>query len=230
MPTNETISIGVASAEASINIATEPVTAFNFLGELEAETSFTPYPDNELLIVPETVSYTTKLTSTPEVPIGGIVHQQSVDVQVGSTSGSIVPQLLTAYRYKFEEYTLSNSSIFAYGDVVFFGSGSNNYNATLYKADVTNTSFGAFNNLFIFISYTENTLEVMHKGYLEIPDSKIESWAVGSTLYLNSSSKLHINPTTSSGHWVRSLGFCVPNNVNKKYIWFEPDSTYLKIN
>ena len=69
----------------------------------------------------------------------------------------------------------------------------------------------------------------MHKGYIEIPDNKINSWSVGSTLYLNSDSKLNTSPTTSSGHWVRSLGFCIPNNENKKIIWFEPDSTYLKL-
>jgi len=230
MATCETISIGVASAEASIGINPDPITAYNFIGNLAADTSFTPSPYNDILITPETGSYTTDVATTQESPIGGITYQQAVNVQVGSPSGSIVPQLLTAYKYKFENYTLPNSEDFSLGDVVFFSSGSNEYNTTLYRADVSITAFGAFNNLFIFISYTGTTLEVMHKGYLEIPDSKIESWAVGSTLYLNASNKLHNNPTTSSGHWVRSLGFCVPNNVNKKYIWFEPDSTYLKIN
>ena len=230
MSTCETISIEVASAEASIGINADPITAFNFIGNLPADASFTPTPDNDILITPETVSYTTEIASTQEAPIGGIVYQQGINIQVGSPSGSIVPQLLTAYKYKFENYTLENPSLFSLGDVVFFGAGSNEYNTTLTKASVSNTGFGAYNNLFIFISYTGTTLEVMHKGYLEIPDSKIDSWVVGATIYLNASNKFHNNPTTISGHWVRSLGFCVPNNVNKKYIWFEPDSTYLKIN
>jgi hypothetical protein len=46
---------------------------------------------------------------------------------------------------------------------------------------------------------------------------------------LNAAGKLDTSPSTTSGHWVRSLGFCIPNNQNKKTVWFEPDSTYLKI-
>ena len=83
--------------------------------------------------------------------------------------------------------------------------------------------------LFVFISYIGTTLKVMHKGYLEIPDSKINNWSVGSTLYLNNNNILDIVPATGSGNWVRSLGFCIPNKENKKIIWFEPDSTYLKL-
>ena len=172
MSTCETISIEVASAEASIGISADPITAFNFIGNLPADASFTPTPDNDILITPETASYTTEITSSKEVPIGGIVYQQGINIQVGSPSGSIVPQLLTAYKYKFENYTLENPSLFSLGDVVFFGAGTNEYNTTLTKASVSNTGFGAYNNLFIFISYTGTTLEVMHKGYLEIPDSK----------------------------------------------------------
>lgn len=226
---SNTISIGVASAEASIGINPEPVTAYNFIGSLPADVSFTPSPNNEALFTAETASYVTEVAPYQESAIGGITYQQPINVQVGEVSGSIVPQLLTAYKYKFEDYTLSNSNDFSSGDVVFFKSGASEYGTTLEKADVFSTEKGAYHNLFIFLSYTEKTLEVMHKGYFEIPDSKISSWAVGQTLYLDKDNKLDINPSSTSGHWVRSLGFCIPNNVNKKFIWFEPDSTYLKL-
>mgnify|MGYP003126473664 FL=1 len=68
----------------------------------------------------------------------------------------------------------------------------------------------------------------MHKGYIEIPNAKIENWSVGRTIYLNNNNILNINPANNPGTWVRSLGFCMPNNTNKKFIWFEPDTTYLK--
>lgn len=227
-------SIGIAEATASITINAEPAFAITPNASATNSSVFVPSPSNEALIDVLDSTYIPKVQAdTQSAAIGGIVYQQSVNVTVGANTNSLVPQLLNAYQYVFENIALPSSvEEFEYGDVVFFIQDTtdlNNYNASILKASVTNTSLGAFNNLFIFQSYENNTLKVMHKGYIEIPDNKINSWSVGSTLYLNSDSKLNTSPTTSSGHWVRSLGFCIPNNENKKIIWFEPDSTYLKL-
>ena len=228
-------SIGIAEAAASITINAEPAFAITPNASATNSSVFVPSPSNEALIdVLDSTYIPQAQAGTQSAAIGGIVYQQSVNVTVGANTNSLVPQLLNAYQYVFENITLPSSvnATIEYGDLVFFlhdGTGLNDYGAGVMKASVTNTSLGAFSNLFIFQSYTNNTLKVMHKGYIEIPDNKINSWSVGSTLYLNSDSKLNTSPTTSSGHWVRSLGFCIPNNENKKIIWFEPDSTYLKL-
>jgi hypothetical protein len=228
---SNSISIGVATAEATMEINVDPVLAFNFIPKLLPGASFVPSPTNEALISPETVSFTTEISPYEEPAIGGISFQQPVNINVGETVSSIVPEILSAYKYKFENFDISNPSNFSEGDIVFFKIGNNNYSSTLEKASVTSLTLGAKHNLFIFMSYdtVSKKLEVMHKGYFEIPDSKITTWSVGSTLYLDSSDKLNIIPTSTSGHWIRSLGFCIPNNVNKKFIWFEPDTTYLKL-
>ena len=223
-----TISIGTATAQTSMQINAAPVHAYNFMGDLQVGASFTPQNVNDVLLEPGTVQFQTTSGSVPQAAIGGIVFQQEVDIQVGEQSQSLVPQLLTAFEYHFDDFLLNNASNFAKGDVIYFYSGGGDYNATIAKADVNDTAKGAYNNLFIFVSYENSRLTIMHKGYLEIPDAKIENWSVGRTLYLNNSNILNISPANNSGTWVRSLGFCVPNNTNKKFIWFEPDTTYLK--
>jgi len=228
---SNTISIGVATAEATIEINVDPVLAFNFVPSLAPGASFVPSPTNDVLIAPETISYTTEISPYQESTIGGISYQQPVNISVGETVSSLVPEILSAYKYKFENFDITSPSDFSEGDIVFFEAGSNDYSSTLKKASVSNLDLGAKHNLFIFISYNtvSKKLEVMHKGYFEIPNNKITSWNVGATLYLDSSDKLNTTPTSNSGNWIRSLGFCIPNNVNKKFIWFEPDTTYLKL-
>ena len=211
-----------------MEINAAPVHAYNFTGDLQPGASFSPQSVNDILITPGSVQFQTTSGSTPQAAIGGIVFQQAVDIQVGAQTKSLVPQLLTAFQYHFDDFELINSGDFQNGDIVYFSSGTNDYNATIAKADVNDTAKGAYNNLFIFVSYADSKLTVMHKGYIEIPDSKIQTWSVGRTLYLNNSSILNTSPATASGGWVRSLGFCIPNNENKKIIWFEPDTTYLK--
>ena len=224
-----TITIGTATSQAKMEINAEPSYAFNFLGSLNAGASFTPENVNDILLTPNTVQFHTTSGSVPEATIGGIAFQQSVDIQVGEKSQSFVPQLLNAFEYHFDNFTLDNPNDFEMGDVIYFTSGSNEYFTSISKADVSDTSKGAYNNLFIFVSYENSRLTVMHKGYVEIPINKLHTWAVGRTLYLNNNNILNTSPATDSGSWVRSLGFCVPNSENKKFIWFEPDTTYLKI-
>lgn len=219
--------IGIATAQAKMDITATPSAVVPPNVSTVSSNVFTPSPVNEAILNPIGPSFFTTAADTPSTAIGGITFQQTVELQVGMQTNSLVPQLLNAFQYTFEDFTLSGT--FEYGDLVYFNHSSNEYNAALNKADVNNTSKGAFNNLFVFISYIGTTLKVMHKGYLEIPDGKINNWSVGSTLYLNNNNILDIVPATGGGNWVRSLGFCIPNKENKKIIWFEPDSTYLKL-
>ena len=219
--------IGIATAQAKMDITATPSAVVPPNVSTVSSNVFTPNPVNEAILNPIGPSFFTTAADTPSTAIGGITFQQTVELQVGMQTNSLVPQLLNAFQYTFEDFTLIGD--FEYGDLVYFNHSSNEYNAALNKADINNTSKGAFNNLFVFISYIGTTLKVMHKGYLEIPDGKINNWSVGSTLYLNNNNILDIVPATGGGNWVRSLGFCIPNKENKKIIWFEPDSTYLKL-
>lgn len=224
-------SIGIAEATASITINAEPAFAITPNASATSTSTFIPSPSNEAIIDVLGSTYIPQAqVGTQSAAIGGIVYQQSINVSVGTQTNSLVPQLLNAFQYEFPSFAQNDvNTEFQKGDVCYFTTGSNSYGSTLKKANVSNTATGAYNNLFIFMSYSDANLKVMHKGYIEIPDNKINTWAVGQTIYLNSDLKLNINPTNSSGHWVRSLGFCIPNNENKKIIWFEPDSTYLKL-
>ncbi len=221
--------ITAKTAESTITIRANPISFISPNASSSSGVSFTPNPVNEALVDVNNSSFFYANTAVDVVPIGGITYQNPVNINVGQQTNSLIPQLLNAYQYKFDNFTLHAPNEFEMGDVVYFTSGTNEYNSLLQKARIDDTTKGAYNNLFIFISYSRNTLQVMHKGYLEIPNSKMSTWNVGRSIYLNSSSLLDITPVTTSGAWVRSLGFCIPNNTNKKIIWFEPDSTYLKI-
>lgn len=225
-----TITIGVASASASLNITPAPAFAVKTTASGFNSPTFVPNPINPGLIDVLGSQFSPQVNTQVQTGvIGGIVNQQPLSIQLGAEINSLVPQLLNAFQYRFERFP-NIASDFTYGDIGYFKfHESGIYNATFEKADVSNTSNGAFNNLFVFQSYSGNVLTVMHKGYLEIPDNKINAWSTGNTLYLNDNNILDINPAISSGNWVRSLGFCIPNTQNKKIIWFEPDSTYLKL-
>jgi hypothetical protein len=89
--------------------------------------------------------------------------------------------------------------------------------------------------LMAFVSYSGSTLVLMHKGYLDFDNistdsnpNALQSWQIGQTIYLNNN-KISITPPNTSGSWVKSIGFCMPNNINKKRIWFESDSTFLTL-
>jgi len=230
---SNTISIGVATPEATIEINTDPVLASNITPKLQPGAAFAPYPDNDVLIAPQETSFSTEINSYQESAIGGIAYQQNVNINVGESISSLVPELLTAYVYRFDDFIVPNHAQFTKGDLVFIKQdyGVNSYNSSLQKVKITSLDGGAKSSLFIFMSYdtVSRDLVVMHKGYFEVPLSNISSWSSGSTIYPDNFSKFATNPTTTSGNWIRSLGFCIPNNQNKKFIWFEPDTTYLKL-
>ena len=228
---SHSVTIGIATAKTKLDIQATPTAVIPPVASGFSSYSFTPNPTNEVLIDPTQQQFSYNQTATAEAPIGGIQFQQSVIVEVGTQTNSLVPQLLNAFQYEFPNFTQANiASDFEYGDLCYITSGSNEYNSALKKADVTDTAKGAYNNLFIYKGYISNTLYLIHKGYFEVPSTKINAWNPGRTIYLNGSNKLDIIPTIGMGNWVRSLGFCLPNNEDKKFIWFEPDSTYLKLN
>tara|TARA_R100001443_G_scaffold110234_1_gene122067 strand:+ start:161 stop:853 length:693 start_codon:yes stop_codon:yes gene_type:complete len=140
---------------------------------------------------------------------------------------------LNGYKYTFPNFVDGGTSSFVFGDVVYLESdltaGANDWNAKCKKADVTDIAKGAYSSLFIFISHEGNTLHILNKGYFDLENGNITQWTAGRTIYLNATNKFDITPTGDSGNWVRSLGFAIPNTQNKKRIWFEADSTYLKI-
>lgn len=158
----------------------------------------------------------------------------ALSVTLGTILTTPLLQELDAYKYSLDGFTISNANTFTTGDIVYFefSNGANPYNSIIKKADVQHVSKGAYMSLMIFLSYNNGLLRVMHKGYFDYESTdttNINGWSVGRTIYLDHVNKINTIPTANPGHWVRSLGFCVPNNLGKKRIWFEPDRTYLKL-
>tara|TARA_E500000305_G_C4019851_1_gene238002 strand:+ start:677 stop:1384 length:708 start_codon:yes stop_codon:yes gene_type:complete len=201
---------------------------------------FVPSPTNEVLIDNIGSANADLLPIAEQATLGGLVLQPDINVQVGVQTNSIVQQMLNTFRYTFPgfpEEEISSNVTPNSGHVCFFDSSTvlgtsetfSVYNCSFARANVNNLSTGAKTNLFIYITYANNELVVLHKGYIDLPDGAINNWSAGKTIYLDPNSVLDTAPTGVSGDWVRSLGFCVPNTQGKKRIWFEADSTYLKI-
>ena len=175
-----------------------------------------------------------------DVAVGDLALEPDINVFVGIQTNSIIQQLLNSFRYRFENFpeeevssALSNEA----GQVCYFSptavlGGANTfsvYDCSVNPAAVTALEKGARSQLFIFLHHINGTLTLLHKGYIDLRPDAIVNWSPGKTIYLNANNVLDTTPTGASGHWVRSLGFCVPNTEGKKRIWFEADSTYLKI-
>jgi len=171
----------------------------------------------------------------------------ALNVTLGTAASSQLLESLDAYKYSFPDfnnYGVINGVVSAFsedlttltaGDIICFRPHTtgtfNQYNTTLKLADVSDLDKGAYNSLMIFLSYNNGTLKVLHKGFFdyETNSTNVNDWQVGRTIYLNEENKIDIVPTTQPSNWVRSLGFCVPNKENKYRVWFEPDSTYIKL-
>jgi hypothetical protein len=159
-----------------------------------------------------------------------------LNITLGTLPSNAFNEELDGFKYSFPDFIDSGISTqsLTYGDVVYLESdltgGANDWGAICKKAQVSNIESGAYSSLFIFISHNNNNLIILNKGFFDLEDASFPTqWTAGRTIYLNSSNNLDITPTGVSGSWVKSLGFCIPNKVNKKRIWFEPDSTYIKI-
>ena len=157
------------------------------------------------------------------------------NIGTGGLPGSVTESLIEL-KYSFHGFTQGDLDTYKKGDVVVFNSASmaNNYNATISKANTGSTTH-ASKMLLIFVSYIGSTLILMHKGYIDFDDISTEespnallSWEIGQTLYMDGNN-INTTPPIQGGNWVKSIGFCMPNNINKKRIWFESDSTYLTL-
>ena len=113
-----TISIGITQPEAAIKINADPVLASNVTPRLTPGASFTPAPNQFAEFNVETSPYTTVTSPYEEAAIGGISFQQPVNINVGETVSSLVPDLLTAYVYKFDNFTMPGGHGFSKGDIV----------------------------------------------------------------------------------------------------------------
>jgi hypothetical protein len=170
------------------------------------------------------------------VIINPIVQQQTIAINSFGVGLNGLPNgatnSLMELKYLFEGFP-SPGAGFQYGDVCAFtytSDSNNSYSADLVSVS-TNETVYASKNLFVFVSYENGNLIVMQKGFIDFEDttsSSLDSWGEGDTLYLKDE-KMAITPPQTSGHFVKSIGFCMPNIENKKRIWFEPDSTYFTI-
>tara|TARA_R100000734_G_scaffold6538_1_gene5508 strand:+ start:889 stop:1437 length:549 start_codon:yes stop_codon:yes gene_type:complete len=172
------------------------------------------------------------------VIIDPILQQANITLNADNVGQSGLPggtsESLIELKYSFTGFNQQDMHQFKKGDVVVLehSDGINSYNTIISKAS-TNSVTHADRMLLVFFSYIGSTLILMHKGYLDFDnissegsENSLESWEIGKTLYLNNN-KISISPPAQGGNWVKSIGFCMPNKVNKKRIWFESDSTYL---
>ena len=210
------------------------------LKQADISYGFYPSPTNELLLDNIGSVNSELLPIADQATLGGLVLQPDINVLVGVQTSSIVQQMLNTFRYTFPGFPqeeIATSATPNAGNVCFFDSSTilgtsetfSVYNCSFTRANVNDLTKGARRQLFIYITHSDDQLVVLHKGYIDLPDDAINNWSAGKTIYLDPNSVLDTSPTGVSGDWVRSLGFCVPNTEGKKRIWFEADSTYLKI-
>tara|TARA_R100000278_G_scaffold121344_1_gene105052 strand:+ start:273 stop:959 length:687 start_codon:yes stop_codon:yes gene_type:complete len=223
----------ITPSVASQTITISANAGHNITPATSATESISPSPSATINIDPTNASFDTAINaSNASTIIGDIAVQPDINVNVGIGTLTSTPFKLNSFKYTFDGFEISNAESYSPGDIVFFKIGTNDYNSDIEKADTSNLTKGAYNNLWMFISYSNASkdLVLMQKGYFDFTfeTATFGTWEVGRTIYLTNLGFLNISPSTFSGHWVRSLGYCVPNKENKKRVWFEPDSTYLK--
>ena len=166
--------------------------------------------------------------------INPVVQQASLSINAETFGGSLphgINSSLIELKYSYPDFNQDDLSSFEKGQIVVFSSDitatSNKYNCIIEKAETSKVSH-ANKTLMAFVQYTNNTLILMHKGYLDFSNlnGPLSTWEVGKTIYANNS-KISTISSSVGGHWVKSIGFCVPNSESTNRIWFESDSTYL---
>ena len=226
------IDISISDPE-SITINGYPA-GFAIVPESGYTTYYNPEPSNNYAFTthpPEILDVTTAESS---LSVSSFDISGAMNVTLGTLPYSQLGAELDGFKYIFKDFSITNSASLSAGDIVYFKQniGYNSYNCEVVKADIGDMN-GAYSNLMVFLSYnnTSKNLYVMHKGYFdyETNAAQINNWSPGRTIYLNNSNKIDITPTTSSGGWIKSLGNCIPNKVNKFRIWFDPDTTYIKL-
>ena len=116
-----TITIGVASASASINITPAPAFAVKTTASGFNSPTFVPNPVNPGILDVLGSQFTPQINTQVQTGvIGGIVNQQPLIIKVGAEINSLVPQLLNAFQYRFENFSNIDFSNFTYGDIGYF--------------------------------------------------------------------------------------------------------------
>tara|TARA_R100001443_G_scaffold115055_1_gene132054 strand:+ start:1092 stop:1613 length:522 start_codon:yes stop_codon:yes gene_type:complete len=168
--------------------------------------------------------------------INPVVQQQTIEINSFGIGLNGLPngatESLMELKYQFTGWpTYAVPSNVQYGDVVCFnGVIESPFGVGLERAQ-TGNPYHANKALFIFVSLTNGNLILMHKGYVDFENTTsgpLNSWVPGESLYVNDGNISVTSPQTS-GSWVKSIGFCMPNTEDKKRIWFESDSTYFTI-
>lgn len=229
----ENVNISI-SEPSSININAYP-DGFAITPTAGYSTFFNPEPNNNYQFSTTSNEILNIENSESSYSIGSFDISGAVNVTLGTLPFSSLAAELDGFKYKFENFNLTTTdeNELNVGDIVYFkhSDNYNDYNCTVKKSLTSDVNKGAFSGLLIFLGYTNGTLFVMSKGYFDYEqnDNRLVNWESGKTIYLNNESNIDISPSNLSNYWVKSLGLCIPNNVNKKRIWFDPDSTYLKI-
>ena len=226
------ITVNVAPAVEQITISGYPLGIV--IGDAVANSPYVvAEPSNNVSVITSGIDVV-NINSYEDVGASVINVGSQINVTLGTLFESPMQSELDGFKLCLPNFVDANLSSLSYGDVVYLesniSSGANEWKANCKLANVDDVYSGAFNALFVFISHNNNNLIILSKGYFDLEESNITQWTAGRTLYLNEISKFDITPTSGTGGWVRSLGYCLPNTINSKRIWFEPDSTYIKIN
>lgn len=224
------IEISVENAKTDLVISGYPSGVAFEVGVVNSE-YVVPAEPNKIISVDDKLLDYDLTIAVPQTSLG-LSASSSLNITLGTLPENNLYKDLNKFKYRFPNFVDSGTSTFEAGDVVTLVENIdyNDWNSECKKADTTDIYKGAFNALYIFISHEDNDLILMSRGYFDLPDAKISQWTSGRTLYMNQNNILDITPTGASGAWVRSMGMCIPNTENKKRIWFQPDSTFIKIN
>ena len=236
------ITVNVSNAKQELNISSYPE-GIVFNASVFTDPYVLAEPTNTVSVIGSSPSAAINVNTYAENQADVINASSQLNITLGTLLESPLQKELDGFKYRFENfvdpgisdiYGAGNPIALSYGDVVYLESdlseNANVWGVKCKKAFVTNVDNGAFNTLFVFISHIDNVLIVMHKGFFDLENENISQWTAGRAIYLNENNILDITPTSESNSWVRSLGYCVPNKDSKKRIWFELDSTYIKIN
>lgn len=112
-----------------------------------------------------------------------------------------------------------------FGDIVYVD-GSNN----ILKADVSQIAEGSSSTLGIYVDDPSGNF--LYRGtYVFVADDFDVSapWTAGSLVWASVDGKLSTAKPTAIDNWVRSLGFCVPNQDGELQVYFNPESTFSTI-
>jgi len=171
-------------------------------------------------------------------PVEAINAAGSVNITLGTLPENYLFEQKNTFKHSYQNFIDPNFGTIANpvvsGKVVMFladnSATANDWKSLCLYADTSNIVNGAYNSLFIVHSYENNNLVLISQGYFDLPDTLVNQWTPGRTLYLNGNNIFSTIPDSIlSDGWVRSVGYCVPNTQNKNRIWFQPDSTYIKV-